>query len=117
MYLDAGAWYTNVLPKGQAAGIGSLYRRGFIQLGLTIYLPMAVGQVVQHFFHKQTNKIFGEWKFSKLGSLCLLTLVWQTFEHAFKTRAFESVPTSNMIFICFISVANWLLWLAVSFAS
>jgi sodium/bile acid cotransporter 7 len=117
MYLTAGAWYTDVLPKGQAASIGSLYSRVFMQLGLTIYLPLVVGQVIRHFFPKQVNKVFVEWNFSKVGSFCLLTLVWQTFDRAFETRAFESVPGSNMIFICFISVTNWTLWLAVSFTS
>jgi sodium/bile acid cotransporter 7 len=117
MYLAADAWYTDVLPKGQAASIGSLYQRVFMQLGLTIYLPLAVGQVVRHFFPKQVNKIFVDWKLSKVGSLCLLTLVWQTFDRAFETRAFESVPGSNMIFICFMSIANWSLWLAVSFTA
>jgi sodium/bile acid cotransporter 7 len=117
MYLVADAWYTDVLPKGQAASIGSLYRRVFMQLGLTIYLPMAVGQVVRHYFPRQVNKVFVDWKFNKVGSFCLLTLVWQTFDRAFETRAFESVPGSNMIFICFMSITNWLLWLAVSFAA
>jgi sodium/bile acid cotransporter 7 len=117
MYLAADAWYTDVLPKGQAASIGSLYQRVFMQLGLTIYLPLAVGQVIRHFFPKQVNKLFVDWKLNKVGSLCLLTLVWQTFDRAFETRAFESVPGSNMIFICFMSVANWSLWLAVSFTT
>lgn len=114
MYLSSDAWYTEVLPD-QTGGFGALFGRVLMQLGLTIYVPMVVGQIIRHFFPKQTNKIFVDWKFNKIGSIALLTLVWQTFDRAFETRAFESVPRSNMVFIVFISISNWLLWLAVTF--
>lgn len=88
-----------------------------MQLGLTVYVPMVAGQVVQNLFPKQTQKVFMEWKLSKLGQLALLVLVWQTFDRAFETKAFNSVPTDNIIFIIFISIANFLLWLTVSFGT
>lgn len=113
LYLAAGAWYTKALPSSQG-DFGALYRRVFMQLGLSIYLPMVVGQIVQNTFPKQTATVFVKWKMSKLGSLALLTLLWQTFDHAFATGAFKSVPSSNIIFVAFMSVTNWTLWLVVS---
>ncbi|RMZ75359.1 hypothetical protein DV738_g5521, partial [Chaetothyriales sp. CBS 135597] len=114
MYLSSGAWYTEVIPP-QTGGYGSLYRRVFMQFGLSIYLPMAVGQVVRHFFPKAVQKVFVQWRLSKLGSISLLTLLWQTFDHAFATGAFHAVKGSNLVFIVFITIANYTLWLAISF--
>ncbi|RMD43568.1 hypothetical protein DV735_g1553, partial [Chaetothyriales sp. CBS 134920] len=113
MYLSSDAWYTQVIPP-QTDGYGGLYRRVFMQFGLSIYLPMAVGQVVRHFFPNTVQKVFVQWKLSKLGSLSLLTLLWQTFDHAFATGAFDAVKGSNLVFIVFITIANYTLWLAIS---
>lgn len=113
MYLSTGAWYTDVVPS-QQGGYQALYRRVFMQFGLSIYLPMAVGQLVRRFFPKLVNKVFVEWKIGKFASLAMLTLLWQTFDHAFSTKAFSSVKSSNMIFIVFITVVNYGLWLAIS---
>ncbi|KAB8349453.1 hypothetical protein FH972_023480 [Carpinus fangiana] len=116
LYLSSGAWYTHVLPSTEG-DFGSLYRRVFMQLGLSIYLPMIVGQAVQNLFPKPTATIFTKWNFNKLGSLALLALLWQTFDHEFATGAFHSVPTNNLIFVAFISVTNWTVWLVVSLAT
>ncbi len=113
MYLAANAWYTNVIPP-QAGGYGSLYRRVFMQFGLSIYLPMAVGQVVRYFFPKAVQKVFVDWKLTKLGSLGMLTLLWQTFDHAFATGAFSTAKSSNLVFIVFITIVNYGLWLIIS---
>lgn len=115
MYLAAGAWYADVIPM-QSGGYGALYQRVFMQFGLSIYLPMFVGQVVRRLFPKVVNKVFVEWKIGKFGSMAMLSLLWQTFDHAFGTDAFSSVKPSNMIFIVFIMVINYGLWLVISVA-
>lgn len=114
MYTSTGAWYTRVLPP-TSGGYGAIYRRVFKQLGLSLFLPMFVGQVVQNVLPKLTKKVMADWKLSKLGSLALLVIIWQTFDQAFETKAFQSVKGDNMVFIVFISIAFYLLWLAVSF--
>jgi len=40
MYIASGAWYTQILPRTGAGGFGELYRRVFMQLGLSIFLPL-----------------------------------------------------------------------------
>jgi len=57
MYLSAGGWYAHIVPP-QSGGYGSLYRRIFLQLGLSIYLAMFVGQLVRRLFPKVVNKVF-----------------------------------------------------------
>jgi sodium/bile acid cotransporter 7 len=115
MYFSAGAWYTKVLVKGD--DFSEIYRRVFMQLGLSLFVPMLAGQVVQKLFPKQTHKIFIEWKLIKLSSIALLTMVWQTFDQAFSSGAFKTVKASNIVFIIFILLALYFLWLAICFAT
>lgn len=112
MYLLPDTWFSDVIPA-QGGGYNALYRRVFMQFGLSIYLPMAVGQVVRYFFPKAVNKVFVQWKFSKIGSFCMLTLLWQTFDRAFATNAFSDVKQSNLVFIVFITIVNWSVWLTI----
>ncbi|KAF2704955.1 hypothetical protein K504DRAFT_388722 [Pleomassaria siparia CBS 279.74] len=115
MYMASGGWYTKVLMTG--GNYAELYRRVFKQLGLSVFLPMFVGQVVQNLFPKPTKTIFVEWKIMKLSSVSLLTLVWQTFDLAFHSGAFATVKPSNIAFLVFISIALYLIWLGLCFAT
>lgn len=115
MYLSSGAWYSKVLVHGD--GYAEIYRRVFMQLGLSLFVPMFAGQVVQKLFPKQTKKIFFEWNIIKLSSIALLTLVWQTFDQAFQSGAFKTVKPSNMAFIVFITIALYMIWLAICFSA
>ncbi|PSN69826.1 hypothetical protein BS50DRAFT_296949 [Corynespora cassiicola Philippines] len=115
MYLSTGAWYSKVLVNGD--GYGELYRRVFKQLGLSLFLPMFVGQVVQNLFPKITKRVFIEWKLIKLSSVALLTMIWQTFDQAFASGAFSTAKASNIVFIVFISIALYFIWLGICFAT
>ena len=60
-----------------------------------------------------TDKVFKDWKLSKLGSVSLLVIIWQTFDQAFASGAFQSVEGNNMVFVVFISIAFYGLWTAI----
>jgi sodium/bile acid cotransporter 7 len=115
MYLSGRPWYTVFLPPHSSTSYTEIYSRVFKQLGLSIYLPMAIGQLLQHFFPSAMKTVFGKWKLNKLASLALLTIVWSTFDQAFETGAFSGVKPSNNIFIVFMSIAFFLLWLGITF--
>lgn len=115
MYLSSGAWYSKVLTNG--GGYGEIYRRVFMQLGLSLFVPILVGQIVQWRFPKITKKVFIDWKLIKISSIALLTMVWQTFDQAFQSGAFRTVKTSNIVFIIFILIALYFLWLTICFVA
>jgi sodium/bile acid cotransporter 7 len=115
MYLSTGSWYSKVLQRG--SGYAGIYQRVFMQLGLSLFIPMLVGQIVQRLFPKTTKKVFFEWKLLKLSSIALLTMVWQTFDQAFSSGAFEAVKSSNIVFIVFITIALYFIWLAICFTA
>jgi sodium/bile acid cotransporter 7 len=116
MYLSSGAWYSKVLGN-EDDNYGEIYKRVFKQLGLSLFIPMAVGQVVRNVFPGPTKKVFVDWKMSKLPSFALLTVIWQTFDQAFRSDAFSSVRPSNIVFIVFISIALYFIWLGICFST
>ena len=113
-YSAIPAWYNDVLPE-RSGDWGPIYRRTLMKLGLSIYVPMVVGQVLRNLFPKTCKKVLVDWKVSKLGSLCLLVMLWSTYDQAFATGAFDTVPASNKVFIVFISVALWILFFGIAF--
>lgn len=64
-------------------------------------------------FPTATKKLFTEWKLSKISSFSLLIIIWQTYDQAFQTHAFESVRGNNMVFIVFISIAFYILFVLI----
>lgn len=114
MYTSVDTWYNEALPSssGQFAAI---YGRVLKQLGLSIYVPMAVGQLTRYFFEPTCKKVFFDWKVLKSGSLCMLVVIWQTYDGAFASGAFDSVPGNNMIFVVFISIALFVVYFCVAF--
>ena len=115
MYLASGAWYTRILPSQGAGALGELYRRVFKQLGLSLFLPLVVGQIIQNAFPNATKKIMTNWKLSKLSSVSLLIIIWQSYDGAFESGAFASVKGNNIVFIIFISIAFYILWTSICF--
>lgn len=73
--------------------------------------------MVQNTFPNATNKVFKDWKLSKLSSASLLVIIWQTFDQAFANGAFQSVEGTNMVFVVFISIAFYALWTTICVAT
>lgn len=74
----------------------------------------AVGQAVHNLCPNFTNTVFKDWKLSKLGSVSLLVIIWQTFDQAFASGAFKSIEGNNMVFVVFVSIAFYGLWTVIS---
>ncbi|KAL6718255.1 hypothetical protein ACLMJK_004343 [Lecanora helva] len=112
MYTESKEWYAKILPS-DTRDYDQIYRRVFKQLGLSLLLPLAIGQAIQNVFPAVTKKIFIDYRLGKIQSLALLTIIWQTFDQAFQTGAFTSVQPDNIIFIVFISIIFYVLWLTI----
>ncbi|MCJ1415987.1 hypothetical protein MMC32_002322 [Xylographa parallela] len=110
MYTSTGVWYTKVLPDTGASDLGELYRRVFMQLGLSLFLPLVVGQIIQNVFPGPTKLVLVKWQLKRLSSFALLLIIWQTYDEAFATGAFTSVKTDNIVFVIFISIAFYAVW-------
>ncbi|KAI0098602.1 sodium bile acid symporter family protein [Hypoxylon sp. NC0597] len=117
VYSSIPVWYAQTLPKA-AAGYGAVFKQVFAQLGLTLFLPLIVGQLLRGFFPKQVIKIMTTYKGSKLASFALLILIWSAYDGAFETGALSHMRPTNVVFVVLISVALYLLWASLAlFAS
>ena len=72
--------------------------------------------MIRKIFPGAVQRIFTELKVSKIGSVSLLIIVWQTYDKAFATGAFESVLASNIIFLVFISITFYAVWTVICFS-
>jgi sodium/bile acid cotransporter 7 len=88
-------------PKANA---GHLYVELIKHFGLALYMPLAVGQVVQNIFPKQVDKVSKTLKLPKWGSICLLLLCWMTFSDAFHSGAFKALSVASLITIVFVNL-------------
>lgn len=78
------AWTVTLIPKTAefdswrygGGDLGSMYKNVFQQLGLSVLLPLFVGQLVRWTWPDQTAKVLAKTKLPKLGSVCMLLLVW-----------------------------------------
>ncbi|KAF2756001.1 sodium bile acid symporter family protein [Pseudovirgaria hyperparasitica] len=114
MYTSVHAWYTTGLPSDQD-GYRDLYARVFKQLGLSVFVPLAAGQITLALCPNITRTALYKYKLIKLPSLALLTLIWSTYDSAFASHAFAPLPASNIVFTISILAALYLVWAGLAF--
>lgn len=116
MYL-VGTWeFAN--PTHQSSGdttIQDLYREAMKQLGLSLFVPLFVGQVIQNVFPKQTKWTLTTFKLAKVGSFMLLLIMFQSFSTAFAQDAFTSVPHESIIFLVFFNIGIYLFFTVMTY--
>ncbi|KAB5558266.1 sodium bile acid symporter family protein [Coniochaeta sp. 2T2.1] len=90
--------------------LGQMYADVSMQLGLSVVLPLVVGQVVRWFWVKQVQWALEHLYLAKVSGFFLITIVWATFSSAFKTGALYQLPKGSVIFDVFINVATYLIF-------
>jgi sodium/bile acid cotransporter 7 len=76
LYLPATAQFREWLPVEALDNLPALYRNVMFQMGLSVYIPLFVGQVIRAIWTKQVEWAAAKLKLGKIGSLCLLSLIW-----------------------------------------
>ncbi|KAL6231951.1 hypothetical protein BDW75DRAFT_30053 [Aspergillus navahoensis] len=122
-FVTAG-WTVTLLPaskefdvwRNQNEDLTAMYRDVFKQLGLAVLLPLAVGQLVRFLWSKQTGHIIQKYKIAKLGSFCLLLMIWSTFSSCFATGALQGLSTGSIIFVVLFNIALYVFLTVVCFA-
>lgn len=76
LYLPATAAFRQWIPSEAVGDLSPLYRNVMMQMGLSVYLPLVVGQVVRAVATDLVQKVVTKYKLAKVGSCMLLLLVW-----------------------------------------
>ncbi|KAG0660726.1 hypothetical protein C6P45_001535 [Maudiozyma exigua] len=97
--------------------INALYGRVMKQVGLSVFVPLFVGQCIQNIFPKPTSAYIGFLKKHniKIGSYMLLLIMFSSFSTAFYQKSFTSVSHVCIIFVCFFNLAVYLFFTGISF--
>ncbi|KAI7371386.1 hypothetical protein KC328_g17552, partial [Hortaea werneckii] len=119
MYTGVETWYNGVLQGDQSGGgrFRGIYARVLKQLSLSLYLPLIIGQLLRHFFPDTCQRALVRWRLNKLSMLALLVILWQTYDKAFASQAFGSVPGDNMVFVVFVSLGLLVIFLLIAFGT
>ena len=56
--------------------LGKLLPPVLKQMGLSVYVPLLVGQLLRNIWPKQISGVMEKFQLAKLGSLCMLSLIW-----------------------------------------
>ncbi|KAI9270817.1 putative sodium bile acid cotransporter [Sporodiniella umbellata] len=87
-------------------------------LGLTVLLPLVVGQTLRYFFPVKVKWLAQKLKFPILNSLALLCLVWSVFCDGVASDAFKKTSGVDIVAIVFVDIGMYLfgcafcLWIA-----
>ncbi|KAL4780166.1 putative sodium bile acid cotransporter [Aspergillus varians] len=122
-FVTAG-WTVTLLPRteefdvwrDQNGNLGTMYGDVFKQLGLAVLLPLAVGQVVRFLWPERTGSVIQKYKIAKIGTVCLLLMIWVTFSSCFATRALQDLSTESVIFVVLFNIALYVFLTAVCFS-
>ncbi|KAL4883467.1 putative sodium bile acid cotransporter [Aspergillus karnatakaensis] len=121
-FVTAG-WTVTLLPKSaefdvwrdQNGDLTAMYRDVFKQLGLAVLVPLAVGQLVRYLWPKRTGEIVQKYRIAKIGSACLLLMIWTTFSSCFATGALQDLSTESILFVVFFNIALYVFLTAICF--
>ena len=76
LYLPAVGAFKEWLPAEATHNLPAMYRSVMKQMGLSVFVPLVVGQIIRAIWPKQVAWAVEKFKLAKLGSLCLLSLIW-----------------------------------------
>ncbi|KAI8971905.1 SBF-like CPA transporter family-domain-containing protein [Mycotypha africana] len=80
------------------------------QLGLTVLLPLVVGQGIQLAFTEPVAKFKAKARLSDVSSFCLLLMVWSVFSDAIHAGSFSAVAGKDILGIALLNFFFYILF-------
>ncbi|SCU89346.1 LADA_0E14972g1_1 [Lachancea dasiensis] len=114
MYLSTSLFSFGNPTNGSS--IRAVYADVMKQIGLSVFVPLFVGQVLQNVFPKQVTWTLQTFRLNKVGSLCLLLVIFSSFSTAFYQHAFTSVSGVSIVFIVLFNIGIYLFFSVLCFA-
>ncbi|KAF9974045.1 hypothetical protein BGZ73_002664 [Actinomortierella ambigua] len=97
-------------PESPSGQNGLDYPKILRDLGLTILVPILVGQVYLYYFPNSVAWMKRKVHFPTLNSSCLLILVWSVFCDAFYSKTFDFVTAGEIVAVAVMQgIIFWLM--------
>ncbi|OJJ50093.1 hypothetical protein ASPZODRAFT_128700 [Penicilliopsis zonata CBS 506.65] len=100
---------------GAGSSLTAMYASVFKQLGLSVLLPLVVGQFVRWKWPEQTERAVARFKLSKVASAGMALLVWTSFSSIFATNAIQKLSAASIVFTVLFNILLYLVLTAVCF--
>ncbi|KAM0819205.1 putative Sodium/bile acid cotransporter [Seiridium cardinale] len=113
-FIPVDAGFGQMRPASPST-LGPMYASVMKQLGLSVLIPLAVGQGLRWTWSKKVEWTLKTFRLAKLCSLCMVLLVWATFSGAFKSGALYDLPKSSVIFNVFMNLALYMVFTVVCY--
>ncbi|KAI0127906.1 SBF-like CPA transporter family-domain-containing protein [Xylariales sp. AK1849] len=113
-FIPSDSEFDPVRPASPAT-LGHMYAIVMKQLGLSVLLPLAVGQMLRWTWSKKVEWALRTFQLAKVCSFCMVLLVWSTFSGAFKSGALYELPKSSVIFNVLMNLALYMVFTLVCF--
>ncbi|KAI8393896.1 SBF-like CPA transporter family-domain-containing protein [Radiomyces spectabilis] len=96
-----------LFPPGSARGTPD-YTSVLKNLGLTVLVPLVVGQVIRSVFPKQVKYLASKFRFSIINSIALLCMVWSVFCDGVASDAFHQLTAVDIVAIIGVDIFLYL---------
>ncbi|WWD17583.1 hypothetical protein CI109_102024 [Kwoniella shandongensis] len=96
LYLPSSTVFSEWLPVEATNNLSALYRHVMMQMGLSVFIPLFVGQVIRAIWPKRVQETVVRFKLAKVGS---------TFCTAFASRSLQTINTPTIVFNVFANLA------------
>lgn len=74
-FMPTGPTFEPWRPAGPST-FGEMYAHVAKQLGLTVLVPLAIGQAIRWWKEKQVDKVLNKLRVGKFSTVCLILVVW-----------------------------------------
>ncbi|PGH02483.1 solute carrier family 10 (sodium/bile acid cotransporter), member 7 [Blastomyces parvus] len=116
-------WAVALMPKSSTfdvwkesnGDLQGMYRSVFKGLGLSVFLPLSVGQLVRWKWAERTAWAMDTFYLAKLSTACLVLVFWASFSTCFATGALESLSHETIAFVTLFNVLFYISLTCVSF--
>ncbi|CCH47102.1 putative membrane protein [Wickerhamomyces ciferrii] len=113
MFTSNNTW--NFANPASDQSIQHLYGSVMKQLGIGLFIPLVVGQIIQNIFPKQTEWFLKTFKMNKVASFCLILIMFSSFSTAFYQDAFNKVSHISIIFLVFFILGIYIFFSFICF--
>lgn len=113
MYLSDRTGFSFANPT-TAMKMSDIYKEVMKNIGLSLFVPLTVGQVIKYTLPRVTSLV-KKYKLGKIGSFCLILMIFSSFSTAFKEDSFKEASKESIILVVFFNILIYVFFTVLCF--